>query len=178
MDNLNIGTLIEHDRYGEGVIGKVNVTNYEIYFANSGKISISKTSDEINVLTEPENASPSINIDVEQVKDLFNVLLDDKGLLNEPIQMAEKWEGGTLNLVPGRDGVQGKEVPIDTFFHKIVMVRDRLRVLEQNINSHKTLSDEDKVNLQQYITRAYGSLTTFNILFDDKEQYFKGSTTK
>lgn len=178
MDNLNIGTLIEHDRYGEGVIGKVNVTNYEIYFANSGKISISKTSDEINVLTEPENASPSINIDVEQVKDLFNVLLDDKGLLNEPIQMAEKWEGGTLHLVPGRDGVQGKEVPIDTFFHKIVMVRDRLRVLEQNINSHKTLSDEDKVNLQQYITRAYGSLTTFNILFDDKEQYFKGSTTK
>jgi hypothetical protein len=92
--------------------------------------------------------------------------------------MAEKWEGGTINLIAGKTGVQGKEIPIDVFFHKIVMVRDKLRVLEQNINSHEKLTDQEKVNLQQYITKAYGSLTTFNILFDNKEQYFKGSSLK
>ena len=77
-------------------------------------------------------------------------------------------------LEPGSDGVKGKEIPIETFFHKIVMVRDRLRLLEQNINSHKVLTDEEKVNLQQYITRSYGSLTSFNVLFESKNDYFVG----
>lgn len=79
-----------------------------------------------------------------------------------------------MELKPGEEGLKSKEIPIDTFFHKIVMLRDRLRVLEQNINSHAKLSDEDKVNLQQYITRCYGSLTTFNVLFDRKEDWFVG----
>ena len=77
-------------------------------------------------------------------------------------------------LQPGNRDLKPKEIPIETFFHKIVMTRDRLRVLEQNINSNAQLSDEEKVNLQQYITRIYGSLTTFNILFDDKEDFFVG----
>ncbi len=77
-------------------------------------------------------------------------------------------------LQPFDKSLKQKEIPIEDFFHKIVMLRDRLRVLEQNINSSKTLNDEEKVNIQQYITRCYGSLTTFNVLFRNKEQYFVG----
>lgn len=90
------------------------------------------------------------------------------------VDLDAKWDGGVMRLIPGEEGLQSKDVPIETFFHKIVMLRDRLRVLEQNINSHKGLSDEEKVNLQQYITRCYGSLTTFNVLFSKKDDYFVG----
>jgi hypothetical protein len=88
--------------------------------------------------------------------------------------LGEKWIGGSIDLKPANPELKSKEIPIETFFHKIVMVRDRLRVLEQNINAHAVLTDEEKVNLQQYITRIYGSLTSFNILFADKEDFFVG----
>ena len=91
------------------------------------------------------------------------------------MDLGKEWEGGTMILQPANLELKPKEMPIETFFHKIVMMRDRLRVLEQNINSHKVLTDEEKVSLQQYITRIYGSMTSFNILFDDKEDYFVGS---
>lgn len=88
--------------------------------------------------------------------------------------IATKWEGGTLVLKPGKEGLQEKEVPIETFFRKIVMVRDRLRVLEQQINASSTLTDAEKLGFQQYITRCYGSLTTFNVLFDSRDDWFVG----
>jgi hypothetical protein len=92
--------------------------------------------------------------------------------------LASKWEGGTMKLVPGKPDVQGKDIPIDTFFHKIVMVRDKLRVMEQKLNAHPKLSDAEKVEMQSYITRIYGSLTSFNLLFRDKEDHFTGSKSE
>ena len=91
--------------------------------------------------------------------------------------MADKWKGGKLILDPG-DGTASNEMPIDTFFHKMVMVRDRIRVMEQKINSSKNLDDQEKVDLQQYITRIYGSLTSFNVLFKAKGDHFVGEKGK
>jgi len=90
-------------------------------------------------------------------------------------ELRGKWAGGTLVLKPGKTDTQVKEIPLDIFFHKIVMVRDQLRVLEQKINAHPTLTSEEKVSLQHYITRCYGSLTTFNVLFGDAEERFRSS---
>jgi hypothetical protein len=88
------------------------------------------------------------------------------------VSLGGRWQGGKLVLVPRESSVSAKEIPLEAFFHKIVMVRDRLRVLEQRINAHAGLSDEDKVDLQQYITRCYGSLTSFNVLFKNREDQF------
>jgi len=96
------------------------------------------------------------------------------GGLTETVPLGEKWIKGMMLLQPFDKTLKPKEIPMEDFFHKIVMLRDRLRVLEQNINSSKTLNDEEKVNIQQYITRCYGSLTTFNVLFKNKEQWFVG----
>lgn len=90
------------------------------------------------------------------------------------IDMMKRWQGGTLLMRPGKEGTKEKEIPLDDFFHKIVMLRDRLRVLEQKINAHKGLTDAEKVEMQQYITRIYGSLTTFNVLFADSDDHFVG----
>ena len=89
--------------------------------------------------------------------------------------IADRWAGGQLVLKPGRAGTQEKTVPIEDFFRKIIAVRERLRVLEQRINSHPKLAEEDRLQLQEYITRAYGSLTTFNLLFAEAEDRFVGT---
>jgi hypothetical protein len=105
---------------------------------------------------------------------LREVLREEMGV--PELRMLDRWKGGTMTIRPGRAGQKEKEIPIDAFFHKIVMVRDRLRVLEQRINAHTGLSDADKVELQQYVTRIYGTLTTFNVLFADRNDWFVGQT--
>jgi len=90
-------------------------------------------------------------------------------------EIGDRWSGGHLVLKPGRAGTQEKTVPIEQFFRKITAVRDKLRVLEQRVNSHPKLSSEDRIQLQDYITRAYGSLTTFNVLFADPADRFVGT---
>jgi hypothetical protein len=90
------------------------------------------------------------------------------------IEIAGKWQGGEMILRPGKEGLQEKRIPLEALFRKIVMIRDKLRVLEQRINTHPKLGDGDKVQLQQYVTGCYGSLTTFNVLFADRESQFVG----
>ncbi len=105
-------------------------------------------------------------------KVLSQVLRDELGV--RPVELAGKWEGGEVILKPGKEGLQERRIPIDSLFHKVIMVRDRLRVLEQRINSHPKLGDDEKVQMQQYVTACYGSLTTFNVLFADREDQFVG----
>jgi hypothetical protein len=103
---------------------------------------------------------------------LRRVIREETGI--SPVVPAEKWRGGTLVLRPGTPGLQEKSWPIETFFHKVVMLRNRLRTLEQQVNA-SDLPDDVKVKLQIYISGCYGSLTSFNILFADEEDQFKGS---
>ena len=118
-----------------------------------------------------------IDMDQEEFRQVLReVILDELGIRD--VNLGDRWSGGEVVLIPGREGTQEKRIPLDVFFKKIVMVRDKLRVLEQKVNSNKSMTDEEKVNLQQYITGCYGSLTTFNVLFRDREDGFSGQTGK
>ncbi len=171
--NYTIGMKVSHDLYGEGMIAEVGVTNLTIYFARGGKMSISQSSDELDVISDIEEGEASgTGIDLKAMEEILIHVLDKYNSNNEIIELGSRWTGGTMELHPASSEQQSKEIPIESFFHKIVMMRDRLRVLEQNINSHSVLTDEEKVHLQQYISRCYGSMTTFNILFKNKEDQF------
>jgi hypothetical protein len=176
---LTAGTQVAHERYGTGFVYRTSLTNYEIIFERGGRMTLSKSTalNELTVLEEAPAPEDHKQLSLAEVEQALSYILDKYNGLEHEVEMAERWNGGTLILQPANDS-QPKEIPLDTFFHKIVMVRDRLRVLEQNINSHKKLTDEDKVDLQQYISRIYGSLTTFNVLFKDKNDYFVGAGGK
>jgi len=171
---LGIGSSVEHPEFGKGVVIQVYNDSYQVTFLDYGVKSIARSFDKLKVIDFRGSEDEDDLLSFEKVEKVFRKLLNNLSDIQQIVQMGDKWKGGKLILVPGREDLQSKEIPIDMFFHKIVMVRDRLRVMEQRINSAKGLDDEDKVNLQQYITRIYGSLTTFNILFADKEDYFVG----
>ena len=169
---LGIGTRLQHTGFGPGVIVGVKYATYLISFIYHGIKEIDKSDDKLDEII-PENVSQEIETTDEVERSLLKILR----LWNdtqEVVPIGDRWTGGMMLLQPKDKSQKPKEIPFDVFFHKIVMLRDRLRVLEQQLNAHKTLSDQDKVNLQQYITRIYGSLTTFNVLFKNKEQWFIG----
>lgn len=173
MEELAVGTRVEHPRYGEGIISKNKITSYDIFFEHGGKIELSKRNEDLEVIDAPAE-KPKNSLTLSEVEKVLRFVLEEQSALQEIVPIGDKWIGGNMLLQPANLSLKPKEIPVEIFFHKIVMLRDRLRVLEQNINSHAGLSDEEKVNLQQYITRIYGSLTSFNILFADTKHHFVG----
>ena len=169
---LGIGTRLQHTQYGPGVIVGVKYAFYTISFIHHGLKEINKEDPQLDEII-PENVTETVDTHSDAERSLLGIL-QLWGGLTEIVPLGDKWKGGTMVLQSGDKSIKPKEIPIDVFFHKIVMARDRLRVLEQQINGHKGLSDEEKVNLQQYITRVYGSFTTFNVLFKNKDQQFVG----
>jgi hypothetical protein len=178
MEDLSIGTRVKHPRYGEGIVSRDKLTAWEIFFEKGGKMEITKRNTDLSIVEKKEDGNPRQGFNLEEMESLIRYVLDQYGLIGEIVPLGEKWKGGMLLLQPANASLKPKEIPVEMFFHKIVMLRDRLRVLEQNINSHNVLTDEEKVSLQQYITRIYGSLTTFNVLFSEKEHYFVGAKSK
>ena len=170
MKLLGIGSRINHSEYGKGVVTNVSSQHYWVTFIENGLETIDLDAD-FEVIERSDDDVDTVSLfDVESS---LVAILKKWSDTHERVAIADKWKGGKLILEPG-DDLAKKEMPIDTFFHKIVMVRDRLRVMEQKINSSKTLDDQDKVELQQYITRIYGSLTSFNVLFKNKSDQFVG----
>ena len=174
MKILGIGSRIQHPEFGKGVITNVSTKDYWVTFIENGLETI-PLDEKFEIIEASENEVDTISFyDVE--KSLKNILQKWSDI-TPMTPIADKWKGGKLIMDPGQPAVQGKEVPIDTFFHKIVMVRDRIRVMEQKINASK-LEESEKIEMQQYITRIYGSLTTFNVLFKSNSDYFIGDKTK
>lgn len=169
---LGIGTRLQHTQNGPGVIVGIRYATYLISFIYHGIKEIDKNDPKLEEII-PENVTEEIETHSQVEKSLLKILRlwND---VNEVVPLGDRWKGGTMLLQPADKSLKPKEIPVEDFFHKIVMLRDRLRVLEQNINSNKKLTDEEKVNVQQYITRCYGSLTTFNVLFKNKEHWFVG----
>jgi hypothetical protein len=169
---LGIGTRLQHTQHGPGVIVGVRYATYLISFIYHGIKEIDKNDPKLEEII-PENVTEEIETHSDVEKSLLKILRLWGGF-TEVVPLGDRWQKGIMLLQPADKTLKPKEIPVEDFFHKIVMLRDRLRVLEQQINAHKKLSDEDKIALQQYITRIYGSLTTFNVLFKNREQWFVG----
>ena len=175
MKLLAPGSRIDHPEHGKGVVTNVTTRHYFVSFIESGVETIDIDA-EFEVIEALEYDLDLVSF--YEVETTLRKLLQRWSDVTEKVTIGDRWKGGKLILEPGEVGLSSKEIPIDTFFHKIVMVRDRIRVMEQKINSTKELDDATKVDLQQYITRIYGSLTTFNVLFKYKEDHFVGERSK
>ena len=177
MENnpLGIGSIVEHPSFGKGTIVDLGSDFYVIYFkTQNGTKSIAKDYPELKTIEKSEAGVQVTSVTLADIEQALENVLKQRLRDYEIVPMALKWNRGTMILKPYDSDLQSKEIPIETFFHKIVMVRDRLRLIEQKINSHKGLTDEEKVDMQQYITASYGTLTTFNILFKETVHQFRG----
>jgi hypothetical protein len=168
---------VHHPRYGVGVVKALTEHTADIAFDDAPRTIAPQSSD----LTPAEATASLTELQVplsNLIRETAHAVVDALGLEKDDtiVQgLASRWQRGTLLLQPADASLQAKEVPVETFFHKIVMIRNNLRVLEQKVNASDKLSDADKFDIQQYITRCYGSLTTFNVLFKSKEDQFSTS---
>jgi hypothetical protein len=176
METAGIGSRVQHPHYGKGVVVETGSEFYMIWFKtlNTAK-NIAKDYTELTILENVGIDNSSNGISLADIEQALDSVLTQRLHEFQLVPMATKWNDGMMILQPRDESLQSKEVPVEIFFHKIVMVRDRLRLIEQKINSHKGLTDAEKVELQQYITASYGSLTTFNVLFKETIHQFKGS---
>jgi hypothetical protein len=174
IEGLHIGMKVRHPQYGVGVVKTISEAAAEIQF-DDGRRTVAPEPSGL----DPAEAQASIRgLDLplaQVVQQTVDATIQKLGFDKPDAvveQLAARWHKGRAVLHPAEPALQTKEVPMETFFHKVVMIRNNLRVLEQKINAHPQLTDGEKVEMQQYITRSYGSLTTFNLLFKEKEDAF------
>jgi hypothetical protein len=178
LEALHIGMTVLHPQHGLGNVKSISEHTAEILF-NDGIKPIAPEAAGLEP-AEPQAAVTGLTAPLAQlVEQIAQAVVRELGL--EPADqfvelLGQRWHSGKLLMQPSDPAIQSKEVPLEVFFHKIVMIRNNLRVLEQKINSHEQLSDAEKVEMQQYITRCYGSLTTFNILFKSRADQFGGAS--
>ena len=165
---FGLGTLVRHLQFGTGRVVGYEPGQYVVVFKGGDTRRVDVAFDGLDA--ERRAGDP----DTDRIKQAVEEVLGEHGWIDVDLELGRRWVGGTLKLIPGKAETQAKEIPIEAFFKKIVGIRDRLRVLEQKVNSHPELPGEAKLELQGYITRCYGSLTSFNVLFSAKGGQFEG----
>jgi hypothetical protein len=174
IEALHVGMKVRHPQYGFGIIKSVSEATAEIQF-DEGKRTVAPEPSGLEP-AEPQASVRGLELPLVQfIQQTVDTTIQQLGLERPDSVagiLANRWQKGKIVLHPSDPTLQTKEVPLEMFFHKIVGMRNQLRVLEQKINSHSKLDDSEKIEMQQYITRCYGSMTTFNLLFKEKEDQF------
>jgi hypothetical protein len=163
---IGIGALVQHVDYGRGRVVRYQDQGYLVQFKTGDARWVGWQFHGLTAVAE--SGDPELDL----LKQAVREVLHDYGWLDADLEMGKRWLGGTMRLIPGQEGTQPKDVPLEAFFKKVIGVREKLRVLEQKINNHASLSAEERLDLQGYVTRCYGSLTTFNVLFATRASYF------
>jgi len=178
VQSLHIGMQVRHPRYGLGTVKALTEHTADITFDDAPRTVDPAVSD--LTAAEPTASLTEMQMPLSTlIRETAQAMVEALGLekSDELVEgLGSRWQQGRLLLQPSDASLQPKEVPLETFFHKVVMIRNNLRVLEQKVNAQENLSDAEKVEMQQYITRCYGSLTTFNLLFKRKEDQFGGGS--
>ena len=174
IQDLTVGQRVKHPHYGVGVVKSISEHLADIRFDDATR-SLDPDASEVTP-AEPHITASNLDVPLRQfVESVIEGIVDRLGVEKPDAvvkQLATRWHKGKAVLHPADPALQAKEIPLEVFFHKVVGIRNQLRVLEQKINGHPALSDGEKVEMQQYITRSQGSLTTFNVLFQEKEDQF------
>lgn len=166
---FGIGSIVTHPAFGDGKVVNYEGESYVILFKGGEARRVAYSFDAM------KTKQALGDVESDRLKEALRAVLGENGWIDVDLEMGKRWAGGTMKLIPGKDDTQPKDVPLEMLFKKIIGIRDKLRVLEQKVNANPSLPPEDKMEMQGYITRCYGSLTTFNSLFAAKESQFQGT---